>query len=124
MLERQSGKNMIDSTSDTAFTHHTLDALTRRAKAAIHNIANQNVDGFKRYTVRFEDKLRDAMDAGKDEGAVEATVERDTSGAAGANNVVLMEELALLGKTQIMHDFMLRKAAGYFSSINKAIQGR
>ena len=115
---------MIDTNGDTAFTHHALDALTRRTKAAIHNIANQNVDGFKRYTVRFEDTLREAMDAGKSEGTVEATVERDTSGAAGANNVVLMEELALLGKTQIMHDFMLRKAAGYFSSINKAIQGR
>lgn len=124
MLERQSGKIMIDSNSDTAFTHHTLDALTRRTKAAIHNIANQNVDGFKRYTVRFEDKLREAIDAGEGEGAVEATVERDTSGEAGANNVVLMEELALLGKTQIMHDFMLRRASGYFSSINKAIQGR
>ena len=60
---------MIDSTSDTAFTHHTLDALTRRTKAAIHNIANQNVDGFKRYTVRFEDKLREdglALDTEQD----------------------------------------------------------
>ena len=36
----------------------------------------------------------------------------------------VMEELALLGKTKIMHDYMLRRAAGYFSSINKAIQGR
>ena len=115
---------MIDSNSDTAFTQHTLDALTRRTKAAIHNIANQNVEGFKRYTVSFEDQLREAIDAGESEGSVQATVERDTSGPAGANNVVLMEELALLGKTKIMHDYMLRRAAGYFSSINKAIQGR
>ena len=111
---------MIDSTSDTAFTQHALDALTKRTQAALHNIANQNVEGFKRYTVRFEDKLREAIDAGESE----ATVERDTSGPIGANNVVLMEEFALLGKTQIMHDYMLRRAAGYFSSINKAIQGR
>ena len=115
---------MIDSTSDTAFTQHALDALTKRTQAALHNIANQNVEGFKRYTVRFEDKLREAIDAGESEASVEATVERDTSGPVGANNVVLMEELALLGKTQIMHDYMLRRAAGYFSSINKAIQGR
>lgn len=115
---------MIDSTSDTAFTQHALDALTKRTKAALHNIANQNVEGFKRYTVRFEDKLREAIDAGKGEANVEASVERDTSGPVDANNVVLMEELALLGKTQIMHDYMLRRAAGYFSSINKAIQGR
>ena len=55
---------MIDSNSDTAFTHHALDAMTRRTKAAIHNIANQNVEGFKRYTVSFEDQLREAIDAG------------------------------------------------------------
>ena len=115
---------MIDSNSDTAFTQHTLDALTRRTKAAIHNIANQNVEGFKRYTVRFEDALREAVDAGKSEGSVQASVERDTSGPAGENNVVLMDELALLGKTQLMHDYMLRRARGYFSSINKAITGR
>ena len=35
-----------------------------------------------------------------------------------------MDELALLGKTQLMHDYMLRRARGYFSSINKAITGR
>jgi len=115
---------MIDTNGDTAFTHHALDALTRRTKAAIHNIANQNVDGFKRYEVRFEDMLREAVEDGRSEGSVEAVVQRDTSGPPGENNVVLMEELAVLGKTQIMHDYMLRRAAGYFSHLNKAINGR
>jgi flagellar basal body rod protein FlgB len=115
---------MIDTNGDTAFTHHALDALTRRTKAAIHNIANQNVDGFKRFTVRFEDALREAVEAGESEASVQASVERDTSGPAGENNVVLMDELALLGKTQIMHDYMLRRAKGYFTHINKAINGR
>ena len=115
---------MIDPNGDTAFTRHALDALTRRTKAAIHNIANQNVEGFKRYQVRFEDLLRDAVQDGKQAGSVEAVVERDTSGPPGENNVVLMEELALLGKTQVMHDVMLRRAAGYFKTLNKAILGR
>ena len=115
---------MIDIDGDTAFTHNTLRALSARSKAAIHNIANQNVPGFKRYTVSFEDKLREAVEAGKEEGSVVAAVERDTSGPPGENNVVLMEELALLGKTSIMHDYMARRAGGYFSFINKAILGR
>ena len=45
---------MFDTNGDTAFTQHTLDALQARAKAAIHNIATQYVEGFKRYEVQFE----------------------------------------------------------------------
>ena len=115
---------MLDTNGDTAFTHHTLDALQARAQAVIHNITNQNVEGFKRYEVKFEEILREAVKAGESEGSVEAVVQRDTSGPAGQNNVVLMDELALLGKTELMHDYMLRRAGGYFKNINKAIYGR
>ena len=59
---------MFDTNGDTAFTQHTLDALQARAKAAIHNIANQNVEGFKRYEVKFEEMLREAVKAGESEG--------------------------------------------------------
>ena len=110
--------------SDTAFTHNTLDALQARAKAAIHNIANQNVEGFKRFEVRFEDMLREADEAGEKLASVKPIVQRDTSGGAGQNNVVLMDELALLGKTELMHDYMLRRAGGYFKTMNKAIYGK
>ncbi|HEB53221.1 MAG TPA: hypothetical protein ENI87_08210 [bacterium] len=115
---------MIDFNSDTAFTQHALDAMTERTRAAIKNIANQNVEGFKRYEVRFEDLLREAVQEGRSEGSVEPVLRRDESGPPGQNNVVLMEELAVLGKAQIMHDYMLRRAAGYFSHIKRAINGR
>jgi flagellar basal-body rod protein FlgB len=115
---------MIEVDRDTRFLQQTLGALTERTKAAIHNIANQNVPGFKRYTVRFEDALREAAASGDSTARIEASVERDTSGPAGENNVVLMEELALLGKTSLMHDVMTRRVGSYFNTLNKAILGR
>lgn len=124
MLQCQAEKIMIDFDRDTAFTQRMLDVLSRRAKATLHNIANQNVPGFKRYEVRFEDLLRDAQKKGEDESAVEPVVQRDESGPPGVNNVVLMEELSLLGKTSMLHDVMTRRAGSYFSTLNKAILGR
>lgn len=115
---------MIDIQGDTAFTQNTLNALSQRTKAAIHNIANQNVEGFKRLTVDFEDTLREAIASGGDGNDVQATVVRDESGPPGENNVVVMEELALLGKASLLHDYMTRRAGGYFTNINKAIFGR
>ena len=54
----------------------------------------------------------------------EPEVVRDTSGPPGANNVVLMEELSLLGKVSLLHDVMTRRAGSYFQTLNKAIHGR
>lgn len=124
MLQCQAETIMIDFDRDTAFTQRMLDVLSRRAKATLHNIANQNVPGYKRYEVRFEDLLREAQQKGEDESAVEPVVQRDESGPPGVNNVVMMEELALLGKTSLLHDVMTRRAGSYFSTLNKAILGR
>lgn len=115
---------MIDFDKDTAFTQRVLSALTARSKMALHNIANQNTKGFKRYEVRFEDLLAEAKSGDRDLAEVEHEVVRDTSGRPGKNNVVLMEELALLGKTALLQDVMTRRLGGYASHINKAIFGR
>ena len=115
---------MIDFDRDTAFTQQMLDVLGTRSKAAIHNIANQNVPGFKRYVVRFEDLLREAEAKGLPGEQVQPVTERDTSGPVGQNNVVMLDELATLGKTALLHDLMTRRAGSYFATINKAINGR
>ena len=99
-------------------------ALTARSKMALHNIANQNTKGFKRYEVRFEDLLGEASKRGKDLASVKHEVVQDKSGLPGLNNVVLMEELALLGKTSLLHDAMTRRIGGYTAKLNKAIFGR
>lgn len=115
---------MIDFDRDTAFTQRMLDVLGARTKAALHNVANQNVPGFKRYAVRFEDMLREAQAVGRAGDDVEAVTERDLSGPPGQNNVVLLEELAILGKTALLHDVMTRRAGSHFATLNKAILGR
>jgi flagellar basal body rod protein FlgB len=115
---------MIDLDHDTAFQQRMLDVLGARARATLHNIANQHVEGFKRYTVRFEDLLRDAQDKGQDLASVEPETQRDQSGPPGENNVVLMEELATLNKTTLLQEVMTRRIGGYFSTLNKAIYGR
>jgi len=115
---------MIEFDRDIAFQRRMLDALDARTKASLHNIANQNVAGFKRYVVRFEDVLQEAQRDGAPTEAIEPFTERDQSGPPTQNNVVLMEELAILGKTQLMHDVMTRRVGSYFSTLNKAVFGR
>ena len=115
---------MIDFTSDTALTHKLLDVLDVRAKAALHNMANMNTPGFKRYVVEFEELLQKQLEEGGSIQDVQPKVTRDTSGPPEQNTVSLVEEVALLDKTKLMQEFMTRRAGGYFRHINKAIFGR
>ena len=115
---------MIDFEKDLSFTSRVLDALSARTKMSLHNIANQNTKGFKRYEVKFEELLQKASKKGKELETIEHQVVQDSSGLAGMNNVVLMDEMALLGKTALLHDVMTKRLGGYTSKINKAIFGR
>jgi flagellar basal body rod protein FlgB len=115
---------MIDFQSDTALTQRMLDALDARAKAALHNIANQHTPGFKRYVVRFEELLDKQLDRGGKAENVQHEIDRDLSGRRDQNNVNLVEEVALLDKTKLLQEFVTRRAGGYFGKLNKAIFGR
>ncbi len=105
-------------------TQSVLDALATRSKVVLHNIANQNTPGYKRYRVRFEDLLRDAQAQGGRGDDVKAMVVRDESGPPGLNNVSVIEELSILNKVSLLHDVFSRRAASYFSHLNKAIRGQ
>ncbi len=114
----------MDLTKDTAFTHRVLDALSLRSKVAMHNIANQNTPGYKRYYVSFEEQLRAASRAGRSVGTVHPQVQQDNSGRPGENNVSVYDELALLEKVKLLHEIFTKRAGGYFNHMNKAIFGR
>lgn len=109
---------------DLGVTGSVLDALAARTKVVLHNLANQNTPGYKSYRVQFEDLLRDAQAAGKSPGDVQPRIYRDTSGQPGANNVSVMDELAVLNKVSLLNDVFTRRAAGYFNHLNKAIKGQ
>jgi flagellar basal body rod protein FlgB len=115
---------MIDFERHLGVTHRVLDAAAVRTKVILHNIANQDTPGFKRYTVSFEDRLREAHADGSDQAAVHPLVQRDTSGVPGENNVSLVEELALLEKVKMVHDIFSRRAGSLFARLNRAISGR
>lgn len=115
---------MIDFDRDTALMQKLLAALDARAKTVMHNIANQNTVGFKRYEVRFEDLLKERLAEGGSAADVEPVVVRDESGEPGQNNVTLVEETALLDKTKLMHEFATRRMGSYFGTLNKAVFGR
>lgn len=114
----------MDLAEDTAFAHRVLDALSLRSKVAMHNIANQNTPGYKRYYVTFEEQLRKAVADGKDIGNVHPQVLRDESGREGVNNVSVYDEISTLEKVKLLHEIFTRRAGGYFSHMNKAIFGR
>ncbi len=114
----------MDLTNDTAFNHRVLDALSLRSKVAMHNIANQNTPGYKRYYVSFEEQLRAASRGKKSVGTVHPKVERDTSGRPGENNVSVYDELATIEKVKLLHEIFTMRVGGYFTHMNKAIFGR
>lgn len=101
-----------------------IDVLNLRAKVAMHNIANQNTPGFKRYYVSFEERLRDAARSGAGSEGVEPEVLRDTSGLPGMNNVSLIDEQGVLEKVRLLNDLVTRRIGSQFSKLNKAIAGR
>src|SRR5262245_47999666 len=117
-------REMVDFEDPTlAAAQRELRALDLRAKVAMHNIANQNTPGFKRYYVSFEERLREAHRTGGTE-EIEPEVLRDERGPKGLNNVALLDEQTTLEKVRLMNDLVSRRLGGYFARLNRAILGR
>jgi flagellar basal body rod protein FlgG len=114
---------MIELAKDTAFSHRVLDAISARTKMAMHNLANKNTPGYKRYVVQFEDRLRAALKDGGDFGGVRPVIERDTSGSPEANNVSEFDEVAVIEKARALHDIFTKRIGGYFGTLNRSIRG-
>jgi flagellar basal-body rod protein FlgB len=115
---------MIDFGEGIDLTHRVLDAMSVRARATLHNLANQNTPGFKRYVVDFEEHLQRAQARGDDLADVHPVARRDESGGTNVNNVSMFEEAATLDKVRLVYEFFTQRAGAYFARLNKAIHGR
>ncbi len=125
--------------------HRALDAYTLRQKVIAGNIANITTPGYKAQSVKFEDELSGALQAGGIPGmctdprhmpiggqaapAATPVVQTEPSGeltdplASGVNNVDLDQEMAELAKTQLRFKFAARLIGDTFRGIQKSIKG-
>lgn len=84
-----------------------LNASSARAKVIAGNLANQNVAGYQRKILRFEDLLAQELDGGDgDPLAVEPKIEvdRTTPSSPDGNNVSLELERAEMTENRLLFD--------------------
>lgn len=84
-----------------------LSAATLRARVIANNISNQNVPGFKRQVVRFEELLSArARDMSADLASVEPSVETDrlTPASPDGNNVNMEVESNAMRENRLLYE--------------------
>src|SRR5687768_16160231 len=84
-----------------------MSASSLRARVIANNISHQNVPGFQRQVVRFEDMLAPAIEAGgKAALAVEPRVESDTRtpSSPDGNNVSMEVEMNAMRENRLMYE--------------------
>jgi len=83
-----------------------MSVASLRARVLSENVANQNVPGYRRRVVSFEDELQRRIAAGRDISDLAPKVEIDPSGPAGpdGNNVNLELETSGLRENWIAYE--------------------
>ncbi len=100
-----------------------LSAVTLRERVLAENVANQNVPGYQRREVRFEDALRQRVAAGRSTADLQPTIEIDTDSPAGpnGNNVSLEREAASLKENWIAYQFYASILQSRIATVQTAI---
>jgi flagellar basal-body rod protein FlgB len=123
------------------FLKNYLNVASIRQKVVAHNIANLNTPGYKRLSVRFEDKLKEALNSEKlplvtplkqhlnnqpDWQQVSPSLERDytTTMRADANNVDLEQEMTLLTANTICYNLAVQRLSDKFEQLSYVITSR
>ncbi len=129
---------MGDILNNVNILHKALEGLWLRNKAISHNISNADTPNYKRLEVRFEDRLRDALNnrsikletthdkhisSAENIHQVRPTVEVDRSFAYrfDGNNVNIDVEAANLAKNAIMYNAVVNQVSGEFSKLRNVI---
>ena len=115
-----------------------LDGIWLKDKAINHNISNVNTPNYKRLTVNFEDKLKNAMDNREtklnrthdkhlpisrnlNDMEPEISTDKGYSYRFDKNNVDIDTESAELAKNTIMYNAVVSQTADEFEKIKNVI---
>lgn len=105
-----------------------MSATALRRDVLANNIASQNLPGYRRREVQFEELLASALEKGerpKDLHRIEAKVvaDWDTPGRADGNNVSAEQEASLMTENRIRFEVYAMLMRGRSSLISQAING-
>ncbi len=103
-----------------------MSSATMRQDVLANNIASQNLPGYRRRDVQFEELLATAMSKGESPDAVaeinpEIVVDWDTPTRADGNNVSPEEEASLMRENRIQFELYAMIMKGQTSLISQAI---
>lgn len=103
-----------------------MSAAAKRRDVLANNIASQNMPGYRRREVRFEETLAAALDRGasvQELGDIEAEVvtDWDTEARADGNNVSAEEEASLMRENRIRYELYATILRSRTSLITQAI---
>jgi len=102
-----------------------MSASTLRAKVLSENIANQNVPGYKRKFVRFEDLLAEHFSAGArslDEVSPKIEVDAATPPGGNGNNVTLEVEANAMRENALLYQLYAAILQTKFDMVQDSIR--
>jgi len=114
------------SGTDSQLLLKLLSATSLRAKVLANNIANQNVPGFKRQDVQFEQMLAKEMDRGNGDVsrvAPEVVTDFETKARADGNNVDMEAEMTSLRENRLLYELYAGILSGRARLTQAAIHG-
>jgi len=110
---------------ETELLFQLLRATSLRAQVIAGNVANQNTPGYTRRTVHFEEKLREALLAGRGgELGVEPEIALDkaTPARPDGNNVTLEVELNAMRENRLLYEAYTTILGGHYELLRSSIK--
>jgi len=97
---------MNDITSGNRMLSRLMSASTLRERTLAENIANQNVPGYERRVVTFEDALRERIVAGRSHTDLAPKISIDKTSPVGpdGNNVSLELETSAMRENRLAYE--------------------
>lgn len=105
-----------------------MSATTLRRDVLANNIASQNLPGYRRREVNFEEKLAQALDQGASDKELvgmspEVVLDWETPTRADGNNVSPEEEASLMSENRIRFELYAMLLRGNNDLLSQAING-